>query len=76
MRMVNQFNGMSLYALNLVNGVGLGLAIDYSLFMVSRFREELANGATTEQAALAHDALRRPHRAFTASPWPPRSPRC
>jgi RND superfamily putative drug exporter len=49
-RIVNQFNGMSPYALNLVNGVGLGLAIDYSLFMVSRFREELANGATTEQA--------------------------
>jgi uncharacterized membrane protein YdfJ with MMPL/SSD domain len=49
-RIVNQFNGMSPYALNLVNGVGLGLAIDYSLFMVSRFREELASGATTEEA--------------------------
>ena len=36
--------GLSIFALNLVTGVGLGLAIDYSLFMVSRFREELAGG--------------------------------
>ena len=36
---------MSIYALNLVTGIGLGLAIDYSLFMVSRYREELARGA-------------------------------
>ena len=43
---------MSIYALNLINGLGLGLAIDYSLFMVSRFREELAAGSDRE-AALA-----------------------
>jgi uncharacterized membrane protein YdfJ with MMPL/SSD domain len=43
-------NPMSVYALNLINGLGLGLAIDYSLFMVSRFREELAGGASREQA--------------------------
>ncbi len=36
---------LSIYALNLVTGIGLGLAIDYSLFMVSRYREELAGGA-------------------------------
>ncbi|HEX8854369.1 MAG TPA: efflux RND transporter permease subunit [Thermoleophilaceae bacterium] len=35
---------LSIYALNLVTGIGLGLAIDYSLFMVSRYREELAQG--------------------------------
>ena len=31
-----------MFALNLVTGLGLGLAIDYSLFMVSRYREESA----------------------------------
>jgi RND superfamily putative drug exporter len=35
---------VSVFALNLVTALGLGLAIDYSLFIVSRFREELANG--------------------------------
>jgi uncharacterized membrane protein YdfJ with MMPL/SSD domain len=51
-RAVNQINPMSIFSLNLINGLGLGLAIDYSLFMVSRFREELAGGRDRE-AALA-----------------------
>ena len=46
----NTVNPMSIYALNLINGLGLGLAIDYSLFMVSRFREELAGGRSREEA--------------------------
>ena len=33
---------LSIFALNLVTGLGLGLAIDYSLFIVSRYREEIA----------------------------------
>ena len=50
-RIVNaHVNPMSIYALNLINGLGLGLAIDYSLFMVSRFREELAAGRSREDA--------------------------
>jgi uncharacterized membrane protein YdfJ with MMPL/SSD domain len=46
MRLVDSsVTSLSIYALNLVTGIGLGLAIDYSLFMVSRYREELARGA-------------------------------
>jgi len=41
---------VSQYALNIVTLIGLGVAIDYSLFIVSRFREELARGATVEDA--------------------------
>jgi RND superfamily putative drug exporter len=53
-RIVNaNVNPMSIYALNLINGLGLGLAIDYSLFMVSRFREELAGGKDREAALAA-----------------------
>jgi uncharacterized membrane protein YdfJ with MMPL/SSD domain len=39
---VNQVVDVSIFALNLATGLGLGLAIDYGLFMVSRYREELA----------------------------------
>jgi RND superfamily putative drug exporter len=42
---VNKFYGLNVFALNLVIGLGLGLAIDYTLFLVTRFREELATGA-------------------------------
>jgi RND superfamily putative drug exporter len=41
LRLVEEFLGLSVFALNLVSALGLGLAIDYSLFVVSRFREEL-----------------------------------
>lgn len=41
---------VSPYALNIVTLVGLGTAIDYSLFIVARFREELARAASTEDA--------------------------
>ncbi len=37
-----EVHGLSVFALNLVTGLGLGLAIDYSLFIVSRWREEAA----------------------------------
>lgn len=41
---------VSVFALNLTTALGLGLAIDYSLFMVSRYREELARGVSTNVA--------------------------
>ena len=42
LRLANEAVDVSIFALNPPTGLGLGLAIDYSLFMVSRFREELA----------------------------------
>ena len=42
LRVLASFTDLSVFALNLVTGLGLGLAIDYSLFMVSRYREEAA----------------------------------
>ena len=39
-----------IFALNVVTLVGLGLGADYSLILVSRFREELAAGQTTADA--------------------------
>jgi len=42
MRAVNTTLPLSIFAVNLVTGMGLGLAIDYSLFILSRYREELA----------------------------------
>jgi RND superfamily putative drug exporter len=41
---------MSIFVTSVVTMLGLALAIDYSLFMVSRFREELARGRTVEEA--------------------------
>lgn len=41
---------MSLFVLNISTMLGLALAIDYSLFIVSRFREELARGGSTAEA--------------------------
>ncbi|WP_214321913.1 MMPL family transporter [Nonomuraea sediminis] len=42
LRVVSSFVEMSTYAVNVVSILGLGLAIDYALLMVTRFREELA----------------------------------
>ncbi|MFY8168825.1 MAG: MMPL family transporter, partial [Candidatus Nanopelagicus sp.] len=44
------FTGVSVFALNLITGLGLGLGIDYSLLMVNRFREELHAGKSVDEA--------------------------
>lgn len=41
LRAINEAYGLSIFALNLVIGLGIGLAIDYTLFLVTRYREEL-----------------------------------
>jgi uncharacterized membrane protein YdfJ with MMPL/SSD domain len=42
LRIASEFASISIFALNLTTALGLGLAIDYSLFIVSRYREEIA----------------------------------
>src|SRR5437588_4453993 len=49
---VSGFVDLSVFALNFVTGMGLGLAIDYSLFMVSRYREEAARSDFGAQALI------------------------
>jgi len=53
LRVLSNFTDLSVFALNLVTGLGLGLSIDYSLFTVSRYREEAATHG------FGVDALRR-----------------
>ena len=44
LKVLTGFTDVSIFALNLTTALGLGLAIDYSLFVISRYREELAGG--------------------------------
>ncbi|HEX6782116.1 MAG TPA: efflux RND transporter permease subunit [Solirubrobacterales bacterium] len=49
LRIASEVGSISIFALNLTTALGLGLAIDYSLFIVSRYREEIArNGPGLE----------------------------
>lgn len=50
MRLIDHVLGLSVFAVNLVTGMGLGLGIDYSLFVLSRHREELARGLPVGEA--------------------------
>ncbi len=52
LELLSRVTEVSIFALNLTTALGLGLAIDYALFVVSRFREELAAGFDSETAAL------------------------
>src|SRR5205823_5810128 len=45
-----RFTDVSQYAINVVTLIGLAVAIDYSLFVVNRFRDEMAAGASREDA--------------------------
>jgi RND superfamily putative drug exporter len=49
-RVLTLFTDVSIFSINIITLIGLGLAIDYALFVVSRFREELDAGHTTSDA--------------------------
>ncbi|TCO48597.1 RND superfamily putative drug exporter [Kribbella antiqua] len=53
LRGLSAITDVSIFSINLVTMIGLGLAIDYALFMVTRFREELAKGKDVEDALAA-----------------------
>ena len=48
--LISLITSVSIYALNLTTGMGLGLGIDYALLMVNRFREELHRGKSIEDS--------------------------
>jgi RND superfamily putative drug exporter len=48
--LISLFTSVSVYALNLTTGIGLGLGIDYALLIVNRFREELHRGKSVEDS--------------------------
>jgi RND superfamily putative drug exporter len=49
---ITQFTDVSVFAINLITALGLGLGVDYALLLVSRYREELAGGADAETAVV------------------------
>ncbi len=53
LRLLTLVTDVSIYSVNITTILGLGLAIDYGLFMVSRFREELQRQDTTADAVAA-----------------------
>ena len=52
LQVLAQLTEVSIFALNLTTALGLGLSIDYALFIVSRFREEMAGGHDPHTAAV------------------------
>jgi RND superfamily putative drug exporter len=50
LKLLSEFTDVSIFALNLATGLSLGLAADYGLFIVKRFREERRRGQDVETA--------------------------
>ncbi|MEO1057292.1 MAG: MMPL family transporter [Actinomycetota bacterium] len=50
--LVTLVTDVSIFSINLITALGLGLSIDYSLLIVSRYREELAKGGSVEGAVV------------------------
>jgi uncharacterized membrane protein YdfJ with MMPL/SSD domain len=70
LRIMSGFVDTSLFALNIATGMSLGLAVDYALLLVSRYREEIGREGPTREA---HRRSRPPAapRSSPASPSPP-----
>ncbi len=52
LRLLTGFTEVSIFALNITTALGLALAIDYTLLIVSRYRDEIRGGAAPEAALL------------------------
>jgi len=50
LRVMSSFTDTSLFALNIATGLSLGLAVDYALLLVSRYREEIGRGGASREA--------------------------
>jgi uncharacterized membrane protein YdfJ with MMPL/SSD domain len=50
LRVMSMFVDTSVFALNIATGLSLGLAVDYALLMVSRYREEIGRGGASREA--------------------------
>ncbi|MEU3354593.1 MMPL family transporter [Streptomyces sp. NPDC037389] len=50
MRLLSSAMAVSVYSSNIATALGLGLAVDYGILVVARFREEAATGATPQEA--------------------------
>ena len=64
---IGSLTDVSIYAVNLTTALGLGLAIDYSLFIVSRYREELRNGRSRRAPPSCAPSRRRAARCSSAA---------
>ena len=58
MRLLTLFTDVSMFSINVISLLGIGLAVDYSLFIVSRFREELALLPPDDPASARHAVAR------------------
>jgi putative drug exporter of the RND superfamily len=50
LRVMSTFTDTSVFALNIATGLSLGLAVDYALLLVSRYREEIGRGGASREA--------------------------
>ncbi len=67
LHVITWFAEVSVFALNLCMAMGLALAIDYTLLMISRYRDELADGGEPGGCAGAHHGDGGPHRGVLAT---------
>ena len=72
LRVMSSFADTSLFALNIATGLSLGLAVDYALLLVSRYREEIGRAAPPARPTAAPSRPPAAPPSSPASPWPRR----